>query len=421
MIFKGIGDYDSVLHMILYTCGLQTTNTLDSYAKEPAFDCSDFLSLPQNLRPCLIKNYVNIHRQNLCNGLEFETNTGLPMADIESKYAMLFVHRVHHVVGNREKQMGLRVYHTEKLIANQLDHMMAGIHPSIYGVLVPPNRNNFVNVGHCSYRCFKEVTNSRDYITITHIEPHVHTKGTKILIRHFRGNEELDQDNDVLSIECYYNNTLSNETLVTTTEKHGGEMCLAFMYYYPPVKGGGMCFSMSDEETLLQMTNLEQITGYWLNPQPIIIRPKHWNNTRVEDYIRKREDYSNDIQNIMRFSNKRIRCNIIQQKNELHKMGYVNYPDSKHTVYISGNGIDFGNIDGSDGHSTRLVHNEGHIGCGDDHTVTRDRLYRRTRIDGCCDVERTFGTTRADSAKGYGFGCVHDWSDRYLGTWSAVK
>ncbi|CAG2173919.1 unnamed protein product [Oppiella nova] len=117
--------------------------------------------------------------------------------------------------------------------------------------------------------------------------------GTKIVIRHFRDNDELAKvlqiDNFDEAINIYYK-------LDNPTAKHGGEICLAFMYYYPPVKGGGMCFSMSDESTLLKNANVEQISGYWLNPKPMILNPDHLKNTRLDDHIRKKVDFKDDIQ-----------------------------------------------------------------------------------------------------------------------------
>ncbi|CAG2169163.1 unnamed protein product [Oppiella nova] len=108
--------------------------------------------------------------------------------------------------------------------------------------------------------------------------------GTKIVIKHLRGNDELAKvlqiDNFDEAINIYYK-------LDNLTAKHGGEMCLAFMYYYPPVKGGD-----------IRIKSLK--TRYWLNPKPMILKPDHLKNTRLEDYIRKKVDFRDDIQQEVR-------------------------------------------------------------------------------------------------------------------------
>ncbi|XP_054162248.1 DBH-like monooxygenase protein 1 [Oppia nitens] len=356
--FKGIGDYDSSLNMILYSCGHHRSPLLDSYTAQGEFDCSDFISLPKELKPCLTKFMININNKDLCNGLEFRDNSGLTIGAEDSKYFIYFVQRLDNDRDNSEKTMGtnsLRAYHTNiNTINNELDHIIVGVHPSIFGVLIPPKTTNFLNVGHCSSKCFNQKIPEKG-LTIMGVQPHVHTSGTKIKIRHFHDNNELDvilyvdhynestnkyykpihrvqfKENDTLSVECLFNNDLDNETRVTLTGKFDhnyGDMCYAYIYYYPKINvTSNICSSMNDEQTILDIADINELSGYWNSPEPIIRRPIYLNNTRLEDHLRRKIYYRDDIQQLLRLSPKRIRCDIIPQKTESSHLAYINYPD----------------------------------------------------------------------------------------------
>ncbi|CAG2112422.1 unnamed protein product, partial [Medioppia subpectinata] len=254
----------------------------------------------------------------------------------------------------RDVEIGVRLSLADKHRKNELQQMITGAHLSIYGVLVPPNRQNFINVGHCAAQCFKNSMPSEG-ITITHIYPHFHHFGRKFRTRHFRNNEELSKiisieangsteglayrklspevrltSNDIITTECTYDSTSTSRTLMTdATDVADEEMCLSFFMVYPRLYYGKplpqTCFSGFNESTLAKASGVEdELTGYWHTSQPKIKQ----SNRRLSRVLQEKTDWAEDIQELIHYSKKRIRCNMFESnKDESNNIQFINYPD----------------------------------------------------------------------------------------------
>ncbi|CAG2174506.1 unnamed protein product, partial [Oppiella nova] len=233
----------------------------------------------------------------------------------------------------------MRLWYTDEYRQNELQQLITGAHLSLLGTMLPAKKQTIMMPS--------------EGITLTHAYPVFHDYGRKLQTRHFRGSEELplivdlsdngsdaqalaykklDREvkimpNDIITTECTYDTTMANQTLMADSYYDViQEMCLTVFMYYPRTYREQVlpntCFSGFNESTMIKATGIdEHITGYWYKSHPRV------GDRKLADVLVEKSDWPDDIGDILQYSPKRIRCNMMESSDENIPIEYINYPN----------------------------------------------------------------------------------------------
>jgi len=115
-----------------------------------------------------------------------------------------------------------------------------------------------------------------------------------------------------LTVECTFislkreNATLGGYTL----GEH--EQCLAYLLYYPRMKGSRPCLSGLTPSTVLSISGVEEIEGYKVGADPIIKSPKKYAGQSLTKYLTTKLDWDDDLikesQYLIRYGRQHAQC-----------------------------------------------------------------------------------------------------------------
>lgn len=192
------------------------------------------------------------------------------------------------VLENTTFTTGGRIYYTNN--TREIETGLLVITQSVSPVLtVPPQVSDFVVSAHCSSECTEKFIPT-DGITVFNNLFHAHLAGRKLVLRHYRENEEIEwvdideyydfdyQQNkpltkprkilkgDQLAVECFYDSmSAEGKKAVIGGLSTKEEMCEAIVYYYPrqPVLSCGSGQDMDKHMSLFGITNYTLYEKYF--------------------------------------------------------------------------------------------------------------------------------------------------------------
>ncbi|OTF75182.1 hypothetical protein BLA29_002319 [Euroglyphus maynei] len=270
-----------VHHMVLYRCLHPNPELMREYLDQPGINCLDFANMPFDFFHC-----QSIYMVWTTGGEAFNLpdNVGIPIfEDHETTYFMFEIHYDNpELKSNVQDSSGLRLYYTENLRKYDADTATMGSVVD-YRLIIPNGFENFTVSGHCSPECFRQKIPIKGLNVIAAL-PHGHKHLKRIIVRHFRGHDELppiaEENNydfnfqdfrrfnqqriilpgDQITVECTYNTeSLKRPILVSGGLSTQEEMCMVFLVYYPRMKGVRTCLSGLTPETVMKLSNIDQV------------------------------------------------------------------------------------------------------------------------------------------------------------------
>jgi len=263
-------------------------------------------------------------------------NVGIPIGeDAETSYFLFEIHYDNpELLKGRLDSSGLRLYVSKNLRKYDADIATIGS-VTDFRLLIPP-RQELTVAGHCHPSCYQDKITAEG-IHIFAALLHGHNIAKKIRVRHFRGDTEFEpiikennfdfnlQDfqqvgpgertvlsGDHLTVECTFislkreNATLGGYTL----GEH--EQCLAYLLYYPRMKGSRPCLSGLTPSTVLSISGVEEIEGYKVGADPIIKSPKKYAGQSLTKYLTTKLDWDDDLikesQYLIRYGRQHAQC-----------------------------------------------------------------------------------------------------------------
>nr|XP_027205381.1 DBH-like monooxygenase protein 1 homolog [Dermatophagoides pteronyssinus] len=327
-----------VHHMVLYRCLHPNPELMREYLDQPGINCLDFANMPFDFFHC-----QSIYMVWTTGGEAFNLpdNVGIPIfEDHETTYFMFEIHYDNpELKANIQDSSGLRLYYTEKLRKFDADTATMGSVVD-YRLIIPNGFENFTVSGHCSPECF------RQKIPVTGLNvlaalPHGHKHLKRIVVRHFRGHDELpplaEENNydfnfqdfrrfnerriilpgDQITVECTYNTESLKRPILggLSTQE---EMCMVFLVYYPRMKGVRTCLSGLTPETVMKLSNIDQVQKLDENDMnPVIIQPLEHANQTLSTYVLTKEDWHipkqtlfdiGNLTNLIRYAPQKAQC-----------------------------------------------------------------------------------------------------------------
>ncbi|CAL8068076.1 unnamed protein product [Orchesella dallaii] len=247
-------------------------------------------------------------------------HVGIPMSENGTEYIMAQIHYDNpNSVGNLEIEVILEAYYTENLREHDGGLFWVGdVSNATTTIVLPPNSQNHVVVGHCPGECTKRMF-PEEGINLIGTTLHTHTTGNSVRTLHFRGNKELPwaaADNnfnfnfqafrmfreevkvlpgDQLTSRCTYDTTTRNGAVVTGGFSTREEMCSTFFYYYNRVRGYTNCRSeIRTEDYLVDVLGIQNFTFNQPTRKTVITAPPQHFGRSIEEYANTELDF--DIQ-----------------------------------------------------------------------------------------------------------------------------
>ncbi|XP_023242126.1 DBH-like monooxygenase protein 1 [Centruroides sculpturatus] len=241
-----------VHHMLLYECTGVTNETVLKYADKSYHRC-----YTKNLVPkfpfCLTANLAWAFGGSK---FYFPENAGHPLGLPDAEWFLLEVHYDNPSLKTAVDNSGLRITYTPKLRKYDSSVLATGNlwYPCMF---VPPKQKEFVISGHVAPSCLKQRVPPGG-IKVFSILLHSHFLGRRIIVRHFRGNEELEPiasdvnydfnlqhfrklskirtvlPDDHLIVECAYDSRKRSRVTFGGLSSRE-EMCIVFLMYYPRI------------------------------------------------------------------------------------------------------------------------------------------------------------------------------------------
>ncbi|XP_067141864.1 DBH-like monooxygenase protein 1 [Centruroides vittatus] len=241
-----------VHHMLLYECTGLTNETVFKYADKTYHRCYTKNSIPK-FPFCFTVNIV----WAIGGGkFYFPENIGHPLGLPDAEWFLLEVHYDNPSLKRVVDNSGFRITYTRKL--RKYDSSVLGTGNLWYPcMLVPPKQKEFVVSGHVAPSCLKQRVPPGG-IKVFGVLLHSHFLGRRIIVRHFRGNEELEPiasdanydfnlqhvrklskihtvlPDDHLIVECSYDSRKRSRVTFGGLSSRD-EMCMAFLMYYPRI------------------------------------------------------------------------------------------------------------------------------------------------------------------------------------------
>ncbi|XP_067141872.1 DBH-like monooxygenase protein 1 [Centruroides vittatus] len=247
------GNEQFVNHIVLYKCLKIRPKTVRPYLNNKSYNCY-YPDMPD-----IFSNCQTVLFSWALGGESFilPKHVGLPFGGKDGIFFLLEIHYDNpNLMSGIVDHSGLRLYYTTHLRKFDAMTLVVG---AVYEpcVIIPPNDDNFIVAGHGDPKCLSPAIPANG-IKIFAVSLHMHLLGRKFVLRHFRGNKELQPivseknydyyfqeyhylqkevtvlATDHLVAECTYNSIGRN---ITTFGGLGtkDEMCLAFILYYPKI------------------------------------------------------------------------------------------------------------------------------------------------------------------------------------------
>nr|XP_046908595.1 DBH-like monooxygenase protein 1 homolog isoform X1 [Dermatophagoides farinae] len=327
-----------VHHMVLYRCLHPNPLMMYDYLDQPGINCLDFANMPFDFFHC-----QSIYMVWTTGGEAFNLpdNVGIPIfEDHETTYFMFEIHYDNpELKQNIQDSSGLRLFYTEKLREFDADTATMGSVVD-YRLIIPDGFENFTISGHCSPECFRQKIPTTGLNVLAAL-PHGHKHLQRIIVRHFRHHEELpplaEENNydfnfqdfrrfnkqriilpgDQITVECTYNTESLKRPILggLSTQE---EMCMVFLVYYPRMKGVRTCLSGLTPETVMKLTNIDQVQKLDENDMnPVIIHPLEYANQTLSTYVLTKQHWQipkntvadiENLTNLIRYAPQKAQC-----------------------------------------------------------------------------------------------------------------